>query len=238
MKKQETFSIRFFARKGKSVKTDESPLSMRITVNGERIEMSLSRYVIDHLWHEKLQKCEGNSKEAKAINGFIEATTFRLNDIRQRLIIEGKVISADLIKTRYKGLPDADEIHKPTILELYEIHNNKLKELIDIDIAEATHKRHRTSKSHVAAFIKYQYGKDDLDLDQIDYKFLTDYEHYFKVVRKCNHNSTMKYIKNLGKVIRGGLAEGFMTKNPFDKFRLTYKTVQRDILIILFLLGS
>jgi len=180
MKKQETFSIRFFARKGKSVKTDESPLSMRITVNGERIEMSLSRYVIDRLWHEKLQKCEGNSKEAKAINGFIEATTFRLNDIRQRLIIEGRAISADLIKTRYKGLPDGDEIHKPTILELYDIHNSKLKELIDIDVAQATYKRHNTSRSHVATFIKYQFGKDDLELDRIDYKFLNDYEHYWK----------------------------------------------------------
>jgi site-specific recombinase XerD len=42
----------------------------------------------------------------------------------------------------------------------------------------------------------------------------------------------MKYIKNLGKVIRLGLAEGYMTKNPFDKFKLTYKTVQRDILTI------
>ncbi len=99
-------------------------------------------------------------------------------------------------------------------------------------LLKATYKRHTTSKSHIEAFIKYQYGKDDLDLDHIDYKFLSDYEHYFKVVRKCNHNSTMKYIKNLGKVIRVGLAEGFMTKNPFDKFRLTYKTVQRDILTI------
>jgi site-specific recombinase XerD len=42
----------------------------------------------------------------------------------------------------------------------------------------------------------------------------------------------MKYIKNLGKVIRLGLAEGYMSKNPFDKFKLTYKTVQRDILTI------
>lgn len=42
----------------------------------------------------------------------------------------------------------------------------------------------------------------------------------------------MKYIKNLGKVIRLGLADGYMTKNPFDKFKQTYKTVQRDILSI------
>ena len=232
MKKQETFSIRFFARKSRGAKENQSPISVRVTVNASRVEISLAKNVPDEIWHEKLQKCKGQTKEAKQINDFLDLTTFKINEIRHRLIIEGKVLTADLLKTRYKGMPDADEIHKPTILELYEIHNNKLKELIGIDLAEATYKRHNTSKSHVATFIKYQYGKDDLELDWIDYKFLHDYEHYFKTVRKCNHNSTMKYIKNLGKVIRLSLAEGYMTKNPFDKFKLTYKTVQRDILTI------
>ena len=232
MKKQETFSVRFFVRKSRVTNEEFGPLFVRITVNSSRIEISLGKSVATEIWHEKLQKCKGQTKEAKQINDFLELTTFKINEIRHRLIIEGKEITADLLKTRYKGLPDADEIHKPTILELYDIHNTKLKELIDIDIAQATYKRHNTSKSHVETFIKYQYGQKDLELDRIDYKFLNDYEHYFKVVRKCNHNSTMKYIKNLGKVIRMGLAEGYMTKNPFDKFKLTYKTVQRDILTI------
>ena len=64
----------------------------------------------------------------------------RLSDIRQRLIIGGKGVTADFIKARYKGLPDPDEIPNPTILELYEIHNKKLKELIGIDIAQATYR--------------------------------------------------------------------------------------------------
>lgn len=232
MKKQETFSIRFFARKSRGAKENQSPISVRVTVNSSRVEISLGKNVPDGIWHEKLQKCKGQTKEARQINEFLELTTFKINEIRHRLIIEGKETSADLIKTRYKGLPDPGEIHKPTILQLYETHNNKLKELIDIDIAPATYKRHGTSKSHVATFIKYQYGQDDLELDRIDFKFLSDYEHYFKTIRKCNHNSTMKYIKNLGKVIRLGLAEGYMTRNPFDKFKLTYKTVRRDILTI------
>jgi site-specific recombinase XerD len=232
MKKQETYAVRFVLRNSKVAQNEKSSLSVRVTVNAQRVEMSLGWYLTESLWDEKMQKCKGMTREAKGTNGFIDATLFRLSDIRQRLIIEGKGVTADFIKARYKGLPDPDEIPNPTILELYEIHNNKLKELIDIDIAKATYKRHTTSKSHIKAFIKYQYGKDDLELDRIDYKFLKDYEHYFKVVRKCNHNSTMKYIKNLGKVIRLGLAEGYMTKNPFDKFKLTYKTVQRDILTI------
>lgn len=232
MKKQETFSVRFFIRKSRVTDEEFGPLFVRITVNSSRIEISLGRSVATEIWHEKLQKCKGQTKEAKQINDFLELTTFKINEIRNRLIIEAKEITADLLRSRYKGLPDPGEIHKPTVLKLYDVHNNRLKDLIDIEISPATYKRHNTSKSHVAAFIKYQYGQDDLELDRIDFKFLCDYELYFKVVRKCNHNSTMKYIKNLGKVIRLGLAEGYTTRNPFDKFKLTYKTVQRDILTI------
>ena len=165
MKKQETYAVRFVLRKSKGAQNEKSSLSVRVTVNAQRVEMSLGWYVTERIWDEKMQKCKGSTREAKGTNGFIDATVFRLSDIRQRLLIEGKEVRADFIKACYKGMPDPDEIPNPTILELYEIHNNKLKELIDIDIAKATYKRHSTSKNHVATFIKYQFGQDDLDLD-------------------------------------------------------------------------
>jgi hypothetical protein len=61
---------------------------VRITVNANRLEISLSKTVSNQICHEKLQKCKGNSKEAKSTSDFLEATIFRLNDICQRLIIE------------------------------------------------------------------------------------------------------------------------------------------------------
>ena len=232
MKKLETFSVRFIARASKNTQNSNERLYARITVAGERTEVSLGRDIASGLFDQSAQRCLKSSKEARLANDFMEIVKYKLNDYRKELMLDGKQVTADSLKRKYMSIPLTDEIQKPTILELYEIHNNKLKELIDIDIAKATYKRHSTSKSHVATFIKYQFGKDDLELDRIDFRFLSDYEHYFKTVRKCNHNSTMKYIKNLGKVIRLGLAEGYIFRNPFDKFKLTYKTVQRDILTI------
>ncbi len=43
MKKQETFSIRFFVRKSRGVKEGQSPISLRVTVNSERVELSLGK---------------------------------------------------------------------------------------------------------------------------------------------------------------------------------------------------
>jgi len=232
MKKLETFSVRFMTRASKNTQNSNERLYARITVAGERTEVSLGQDIASGLFDQNAQRCLKSSKEARLANDFLETVKYKLNDYRKELMLDGNEITADSLKRKYMGIPLNDEIYTPTILELYEIHNSKMKELVDIDIAKATYKRHSTSKSHVASFIKYQFGQDDLELDRIDFRFLSDYEHYFKIVKKCNHNSTMKYIKNLGKVIRLGLAEGYMTRNPFDKFKLTYKTVQRDILTI------
>jgi len=56
MKKQETFAIRFVARKNKGVDNDKSPLSVRVTVNAQRVEMSLGWYVTESIWDEKMQR--------------------------------------------------------------------------------------------------------------------------------------------------------------------------------------
>jgi len=228
MKKQETYAVRFIARKSKAMRNGKSPLSVRVTVNSQRVEISLGWYVTESIWDEKMQKCKGSTREAKGTNGFIDATIFKLTDIRQRLIIEGKEVTADFIKARYKGLPDPDEIENPTLLELYDEHNRKFKELIGTkNHSASTYQRHLTSKGHAQTYIKAVYGKEDLPFDKINFKFLNDYEHYLKSVRKCNHNSTMKYIKNLGKVINLAYAEGYLTLNPFNKYKLTYDKVQR-----------
>jgi hypothetical protein len=211
MKKQETYAVRFVVRKSKVAQNEKSPLSVRVTVNAQRVEMSLGWYVTESIWDEKMQRCTGSTREAKGTNGFIDATTFRLTDIRQRLLIEGKEVTADFIKARYKGLPDPDEIPNPTIVELYDHHNHKFHELIGTNKHSiSTYNRHLTSRGHLENFIKKVYGKADLSFEFVDFKFLNEYEHYLKSVRKCNHNSTMKYIKNAGKIINQAFAEGYL----------------------------
>lgn len=106
MKKQETYAVLFVLRNSKVAQNEKSSLSVRVTANAQRVEMSLGLYLTESLWDEKMQKCKGMTREAKGTNGFIDATLFRLSDIRQRLIIEGKGVTADFIKARYKGLPD------------------------------------------------------------------------------------------------------------------------------------
>lgn len=231
MAKHATFSVIFMVRAKKNTKLKREKLYARITVDGRRVEMSLSRDLSSGLFDPKAQRCLRGSSESKQINDFLSIVNSDLNEIRKKLMLEGKETTAELIKARYKGLPDPDDIPDPTVLELYDEHNRKFKELIGTkNHSPSTFQRHLTSRGHVAAFIQHQYGKEDLTWEKVDFSFLSNFEHYLKSIRKCNHNSSMKYIKNLGKVIRLAIAEGYLTRNPFNKFKLSYETVDRVIL--------
>lgn len=231
MAKHASFSVIFVPRAKKNTKQKREKLYARITVDRLRVEMSLAREVSIGLFNPKAQRCLGSNSESKQINDFLSVVNSDLNEIRKRIMLEGKEITADLIKARYKGLPDPDNIPDPTVLELYDDHNRKFKELIGIkNHSPATYQRHLTSRGHVAAFIQHQYGKQDLTWEKVDFSFLSNFEHYFKAVRKCNHNSSMKYIKNLGKIIRLAIGEGHLVKDPFDRFKMTYEQVDREIL--------
>ncbi|MGQ7868679.1 site-specific integrase [Sunxiuqinia sp. sy24] len=231
MAKHATFSVIFVPRAKKNTEQKREKLYARITVDGLRVEMSLARDLSTGLFNTKAQRCLGTNSESRQINDFLSIVNSDLNEIRKKLMLEGKEITAELIKARYKGLPDPDDIPDPTVLELYDEHNRKFKELIGTkNHSPSTYQRHLTSRGHVAAFIQHQYGKNDLTWEKVDFSFLSDFEHYFKAVRKCNHNSTMKYIKNFGKVIRTALGEGYLIRNPFEKFKLSYETVDREIL--------
>jgi len=226
-----SFSVLILARAKKSTKSTKESLYSRITIEGERFEISLGKELTIGLFDAKAQKCLGKSREAKNINDYLDVVKRDLQQIRKDILLEGKILSTKLVKARFKGKPDPDELEIPTLLELYDEHNRKFKELTGTkDHSHSTYKRHITSRSHVSEFIKSNFKKVDVELKEVNYKFLSDYEHYLKFERECNHNSTMKYIKNMGKIVRIAIGEGYINVNPFDKFKLTYEKVERVFL--------
>lgn len=92
-------------------------------------------------------------------------------------------------------------------------------------MTESTFKRYETSYRHTQEFIKYRYRQDDLNIEEVNYQFVKDYEFFLKTARLCNHNSTMKYLKNFKKIIRIALANEWLKKDSFYNIKLTYEEV-------------
>lgn len=116
------------------------------------------------------------------------------------------------------------------LLEVFQMHNDKVGKLIGKDYAPGTLLRYQTSLQHTRDFIKWKYSVNDIDVKKLSYSFITDYEFWFKSIRCCNHNTIMKYIGNFKKVIHLCLKNGWVVRDPFIGFKMNKKEVVRDYL--------
>ena len=132
----------------------------------------------------------------------IDTIRVRINRIHSKLEDSDNVITAAKIRDKYNGVGEK----RKSIKEVFEYHNLMVKQTIGKDFALGTFKRYETTLKHIQEFIKHQYRLDELELDEIKFKFITDFEFYLKTVRGCNHNSTLKYIRNFRKIINLAIA--------------------------------
>ncbi|WP_240916421.1 phage integrase SAM-like domain-containing protein [Pedobacter sp. HDW13] len=100
------------------------------------------------------------------------------------------------------------------LTEVFEEHNREMAALIDIEFAPTTLLRYQTALRHLKQYLKEKHKIKDIDIRKIDHKFITDYEFFLRTIRKCNNNSAVKYIKNLKKVIKRCLANGWLLRDP------------------------
>ena len=71
---------------------------------------------------------------------------------------------------------------------------------------------------------------DDIILKEIRYSFITDLKHFLKVTRKCNHNSSQKYIRKFRKIINNAIKNNWLDKDPFKSYRVKLKDTKRVFL--------
>lgn len=199
---------------------------MRISVDQQRVEMATGRYINPTSWNGKLNKAFPRKKGGVQINQFLDALKNGIYDHHTAMVKNGEDISAKKLKARFLG---KDEGRK-TLLQVFEYHNKQISELVGISYSRATLQRYVTSLDHIKNFLKHQYNLKDIPLHQIKYSFITDLEHYLKTVRKCNNNTTYKYIKNFKKIIILAIKNEWLSKDPFAKYKSSLVEVKREYL--------
>lgn len=226
--KTRSYSVLFYIKKSKLKQDGTAPVFVRISVNCQRTEFALLRSVDPKLWDSENGKVKGNSYEIKQLNDFIENVSSKIFEIRRNLDEFHKEYTAEDLKKAYLGIVENEE-KIPTIGELFTMHNERVKKLVNIDFALGTYERYETCFKHLRDFIMSKYKKDDVPLAKLTPNFIEDFELYLKTVRNCNHNTTVKYLKNFRKIIKIALNNG-LEKDPFTNLKFRLDPVDIDFL--------
>ncbi len=219
-------SILFYGKKTKNESDKLLSIYLRVTINGERFEVSTQRYVETAKWSVSAGKVKGNSEEARSINQHLDNLKQRVYDYQKTSVLEGRQFTKEMLRLKWYGL----EQRTHTLVEIFKQHNDQLKALIGKDNSKATYTKYRTTLDHTLSFLQWKFKRSDIEISSINYNFITDFEFWLKSVQNCNHNTTIKYISNLRKIINVCLKNGWLNKDPFIGFKMTKKEVIREFL--------
>lgn len=224
-----TFNILFFVKRARATKDGDAPVYLRVTVNGFRGETSIGQKAKLSLWSASAGASLGKDRISVELNNRLNVIRLRILEIYRQMEFEGKQPCARQIIDRYLGR-DADG-QKIMLLDVFREHNERCRVLAQKgDMASATVERYETSLKHTADFVREYYNADDIPIEEVDHKFIVDYEFFLKTAYNCCHNSATKYLKNFKKIIRIALANDYIQKDPFANIKFQLKEVDKEFL--------
>lgn len=221
-----TFSYIFYLKKPKIYEKGSVPIYLRITVDGKRAEISIKREADSDNWNSKAGRLDGKSEKVRQFNAYLDILQSQLYEAHQALIRDNKMITAEAMKNRYTGASEKQRM----LIGIFQKHNEEVEALIDKGYAAGTVERYKTSLSHTQEFIKWKFRISDIDIREIGHEFITDYDFYLRSERKCANNTVIKYIKNFKKIVRICIANGWLDKDPFVKYKPKLTEVERHFL--------
>jgi site-specific recombinase XerD len=220
MKTSTTFSIHFWLKKTSTKNDGRIPIYARITVDGNRADLSLKRYVYDDHWCSKSRRASNRSSKGKDINSYLDFVYNKLIDCHQQLCLENSMVSAQAIKLRYLG----KDKEVQTLVDLIKYHgDHEIKKL-----QQGTVKNYAATEKYLNTYINIRFKASDVYLSQVDYAFVMGFEDFLRIcepLRKSQplkNNGIMKHMERLQKFTTLALRYGWLKENPFAHYTLRF----------------
>lgn len=227
MKTSSTFSILIWINSSRA-KNNEAEIFARVTVNQKRTNISLKRKINIDSWDKSKSKAKGNSQDARLLNSYLDQVKAKIFKTCQDLDNQGKLVTAQLIKSTFLG---EGENHK-TLKNLIEYHSNKIKNTL----APGTIRNFGITENYITKFIEQKRKTTDVYLNQLDYKFICDFESFLNSYWPKGHpkaigqNTVMKHIQRLRKMITLAYHLEWLQKDPFIRWKSTFEKTHREFL--------
>jgi len=220
-------SVRFFVKKYKA-KNNRVPIYVRITVDGKSADASLKREIDIDSWDVEKGQARGARSEIKALNSYLDQVRAEITNAYNRLKFEGKALRADAVKNKFCGIEPVEH----TLMGLIEHHNTHLKGFLEW----GTMKNYETTQKYIQKFLKEMMKVGDIALSQLSYSFLVDFEIFLKNLKPedhhkpCGHNTLLKHIERLRKMINLAIRNEWLERDPFAKFQARFIRNDREFL--------
>jgi hypothetical protein len=146
-----SLKVLFFLRTTTSYVSGLTPIYMRVTVEGERFEMSTQREVDPDKWDNKACRMVYSKKEStRELNYYLDMLQGRVFQVQREMMSKGIDITANKVKSFLLGKDIKDA---KTLLVVYREHVEEIKALVGKEYAKGTLKRYKSALISLEDFL-------------------------------------------------------------------------------------
>ena len=219
-------NVLFVLRKAQSDKKGFAPIYLRISVNGERAELSVSRKISPKKWDSRMQRAVGRSESARTLNDYLDSVETQVKKNFNELLEKEMDVSAAILRDMHTG----KFVKEHTLIEVFEANNILVEQEEGSKYSRSTIDQYTTTLNRLKAFLKKEYKCNDMLLTKLDLTFIRRFEIFLKTKYGIHHNTIMKHLKQVKKVIHFAMEMGYLDRDPFLSHKTAYKNVTRDFL--------
>ena len=198
MRTSKTFSILFWVYSSR-VKNNQTNLYVRISLDNQRVNVSLKSKIPYDLWDATAQRLNGNSKLAKESNNLIDETRTKIFQNYQDLRFQNREVTAELLKANFLGEGPKDK----TLVDILDYHAQK----INGTLTKGTIRNFKVTENYIYRFLKEELHTNSIYLSELNYKFINDFSNFLFTcwpkghINAMSHNTVMKHVQRLRKIV-------------------------------------
>ncbi len=220
--------IILFDAASKQLKDGTFPITLRVTHMGKRNYFSLNRSCTPKFWNKESSRFRSGFPRYKKENDVLQSIESRANQILRDF--ERFDISFSFSAFEAKFL---EKKHSLDLVGYFDQWINKF----EAEGKMGTASPYKTTKNALIEFADATKGfnSKDLRLNDVNYKFLIDFEHWLRTKRDCMDSSISVYMRTLRSVFNKAIKEKLVHRDhyPFEEYliseRLSTETQKRAI---------
>ena len=219
------FNILFYANKSKE-KNGIVLIMGRVTINGTQSQFSSKKTIPLDMWDVKGNCAKGRSKEALQINRDLDNIKAQIIKHYQRLSDREGFVTAEMVRNAYQGLGSEYE----TLLGAFDKDIANLKRRVGKDRAEGTYKIQMRSRNYIADFLRTNYKRNDIAMQELTPDFIKEFSVYLSNDRGLAHSTIWLSCMHLKGVVGRAHDNGKIQRNVFAQFHISPKCKERTFL--------
>jgi len=219
--------IRFIFNKNRLNLNGNVLIKCRLTYNKKRKDFSTGISVNPDYWDPKKQRLLDKSDQEETINMQLSLIKNKLSKAFLMLQIKEEAFSVNDIYNLFQGKSLEKDMG---IIEVYNLHNERIERLIGKEIVQVTYDKYLESLKHLKSFILWKYKTTDKPLRGLKMGFIQDYDFFLKSEKNMQLSTLNKAIQRFRKVLKFAIGHDYLDKDPFLLYKV--KTVKKEIVFL------